>query len=313
MPPATHGAVAAPATYRMLLLLSKDRKVKPFGIVLAMSTAFGLSACGTYVPDLQDFSSGVGYSSSLPYVIDITHSVSCEVRDAVYSLYHSEYPHEDIAFLDDWGAQVDLTLAVNENGSVAPATQFFPIGQPKNWMFNWGVNANVNTSATRTDTVSFFYTIKELAKAKCAWRPTNGGMLIQSDLKFRDWLYDVVGIKKVGLTPAPTGGEASVFSSIQKQSNVLSHTVTFVLTTSGGISPQWVLRNASFIHVPLSISRMKTDTMLITLGPTASASTADGKKGTTKQLAPTALNIAQSQNTAIFITNIINNNNNFGN
>jgi hypothetical protein len=311
MPPATHGAVAAPATYRMLLQLSKDRKVKSFGIVFAISTAFGLSACGTYVPDLQDFNSGVGYSSSLPYVIDITHSVSCEVRDAVYSLYHSEYPHEDIAFLDDWGAQVDLTLAVNENGSVAPATQFFPIGQPKNWMFNWGVNANVNTSATRTDTVSFFYTIKDLAKAKCAWRPTNGGMLIQSDLKFRDWLYDVVGIKKIGLTPVPTG-EASVFSSIQKQSNVLTHTVTFVLTTSGGISPQWVLRNASFIHVPVSIGRMKTDTMLVTLGPTASAPT-DGKKGTTKQLAPTALNIAQSQNTAIFITNIINNNNNSGN
>ena len=137
-------------------------------------------------------------------------------------------------------------------------------------------------------------------------------MLLQSDLKFKDWLYDVVGIKKIALTPFPTGA-ASVFSSIQKQSNVLTHTVTFVLTTSGGISPQWVLRNASFIHVPLSIGRMKTDTMLVTLGPTASAPTTDGKKGTTKQLAPTALNIAQSQNTAIFITNIINNNNNSGN
>jgi hypothetical protein len=179
-------------------------------------------------------------------------------------------------------------------------------------MLNWGVNANVKTSATRTDTVSFFYTIKDLSKAKCVWRPANGAMLLQSDLKFKDWLYDVVAIRNWSLTPLPAK-EESVFNSIQKQSNVLTHTVTFVLTTSGGISPQWVLRNASFIHVPLSIGRMKTDTMLVTLGPTATAPTTDGKKGTTKQLAPTALNIAQSQNTAIFITNIINNNNNSGN
>jgi len=312
MPPATHGALAAPAaTYRMHLLLSKDRKVKSFGIVFAISIAFGLTACGTYVPDLQDVETG--YSDSTPYVTDIAHSISCEVRDAIYSLYHSDNEKKIYDFLDDWGAQIDLTLAVNESGSVAPATQFFPIGQPKNWMFNWGVNASLNTSATRTDTVSFFYTIKDLSKAKCVWRPPNGVMLLQSDLKFKDWLYDVVAIRNWSLTPLPAK-EGSVFSSIQKQSNVLTHTVTFLLTTSGGISPQWVLRNASFIHVPLGIGRMKTDTMLVTLGPTATAPPTDGKKGTAKQLAPTALNIAQSQNTAIFITNIINNNNNnFGN
>jgi hypothetical protein len=281
--------------------------VRAFGIVFAVFTMVGLSACGTYVPDLQDVESG--YSDSTPYVTDIAHSISCEVRDAIYSLYHSNNEDKIFNFLDDWGAQIDLTLAVNENGSVAPATQFFPIGQPKNWNFNWGVNANVNTSATRTDTVSFFYTIKDLSKAKCVWRPPNGAMLLQSDLKFKDWLYDVVAIRNWSLTPLPAK-EESVFSSIQKQSNVLTHTVTFVLTTSGGISPQWVLRNASFIHVPLSIGRMKTDTMLVTLGPIATAPTADGKKGTTQQLAQTALNIAQSQNTAIFITNIINNNNN---
>jgi hypothetical protein len=113
--------------------------LRTLGIFLAVSTALGLSACGTYVPELQDFTTG--YPDSLPYVIDIVDNVSCEVRDAVADLYadYAGTPESSqISFLDKWGAQIDLTLTVNENSSVMPATQFFPIGQPKNWMFNWG-------------------------------------------------------------------------------------------------------------------------------------------------------------------------------
>ena len=259
------------------------------------------------MPELQDFTSG--YTDSLPYVNDVVTNIYCEVRDAVYYLYHSDYPHEQYAFLDNWGAQIDLTLTVNENSSVAPATQFFPIGQPKNWMFNWGVNANVNPSATRTDTVSYFYPISELKKYKCPWRPS-GGMLLESDLKFKEWLFDAVGLKITGEASLPAGGAASAPSAASgsaKPTNVLTHTVTFVLTTSGGVTPQWVLRNASFIHVPVNSGRIRTNTMLVTLGPTAPAPSKDGKKGTALQLAPTALNKALAQNIATAITNTLNN------
>jgi hypothetical protein len=283
--------------------------LKTLGVVLAAFTAFGLSACGTYVPELQDFWSG--YPDSLPYVNDIVDNTTCEVRDAVHDLYTRYAGQPEIAFLDNWGAQIDLTLTVNENSSVAPATQFFPIGQPKNWMFNWGVNANVNPSATRTDTVSYFYPISELKKYKCPWRPS-GAMLLESDLKFKEWLFDAVGLRITGVASLPTGaapaGHAASApsgpSGGTKPTNVLTHTVTFVLTTSGGVTPQWVLRNASFIHVPVNLGRIRTNTMLVTLGPTATTPT---KEGTTLQLAPTALNKALAQNIATAITNTLNN------
>jgi hypothetical protein len=273
--------------------------LRTLGTVLAAFTAFGLSACGTYVPELQDVWSG--YPDSLPYVNDIVDNISCEVRDAVYDLYTGYAGHDEISFLDNWGAQIDLTLTVNENSSVAPATQFFPIGQPKNWSFNWGVNANVDPSATRTDTISYFYSISDLRKYKCPWRPS-GAMLLENDLKFKEWLFDAAGVGITKAAPLPAGGGTSA-----KPTNVLTHTVTFVLTTSGGVSPQWALVNSAFVHVPLTFGRMRTNTMLVTLGPTAPAPTTDGKKGTTRQLAPTALNKALAQNIATAITNTLNN------
>jgi hypothetical protein len=292
---------------------SGERNLRTLVVVVAVSVAFCLSACGMYVPELQDIATG--YTDSTPFVNDVVYNVTCEVRNAVHDLYADYAGRDEISFLDNWGAQIDLTLTVNENSSVAPATQFFPIGQPKNWMFNWGVNANVNPSATRTDTVSYFYSISELKNSPpCIWRP-NGPMLLETDLKFKEWLYDAVGVKITGAASlpagaAPAGGAASAPSGASggtKPTNVLTHTVTFVLTTSGGVTPQWALRNASFIHVPVNLGRMRTNTMLVTLGPTAQAPTKDGKKGTTLQLAPTALNKALAQNIATAITNTLNN------
>jgi hypothetical protein len=289
-------------------------KMKSSSIILTAFTAFGVSACGTYVPEIQDFGSE---TQSLIYVDDVTTSVSCEVRDAVFDLYKDYRGSDQISFLDNWGAQIDLTLIVNENGSVAPATQFFPLGQPKNWKFNWGVNATVSSSATRTETVSYFYPISELKRYHCPWRP-NGAMLLENNLKFKEWLYDAVGLSITREASLPSGVATThgVPAGGTKPTNVLTHNVTFVLTTSGGVTPQWALVNSAFIHVPVNFGRVRTNTMLVTLGPTAPAppssndpktSSGDSKKGTTLQLAPTALNMAQAQNTAIFITTTINN------
>ena len=124
-----------------------ERTLRKLGIALAVTAASGLSACGTLVPEIQDF--GNAYTSTF-LVDDIGQSVTCEVRDAFIALYNT-YPPDDVSWLDNWGAQIDLTLTVNEDLSVVPATQFFPIGQSKNWKFNWGINGTLNSSATRTE------------------------------------------------------------------------------------------------------------------------------------------------------------------
>jgi hypothetical protein len=124
-----------------------------------LGTAVVLSACGTYVLEIQDFGDS---TAGLIYVHNIVLNIDCEVRNAVYDLYKQEAGSKDIAFLDNWGAQMDLTLAVNEMGQVVPDSTFLPLGQPKNWIFNWGIGATLSSSATRTDKLSFFYLVSDL-------------------------------------------------------------------------------------------------------------------------------------------------------
>ena len=63
-----------------------ERNLRLLGIVLAVFVAIGLSACGTYVRELQDVWSGFT-GPLLPYVNDIVDNIICEVRDAVRDLF----------------------------------------------------------------------------------------------------------------------------------------------------------------------------------------------------------------------------------
>jgi hypothetical protein len=104
-----------------------------------MSTvvAFGvLSGCGTYVPDLQEF-----YETPLDgqrMVMAIVEQVQCEVQNAVRSTILEDMeqaiapeivkvakdtgkkPGRRLVWLDTWGAQVTLTLTIDEKTALNP-------------------------------------------------------------------------------------------------------------------------------------------------------------------------------------------------
>jgi len=163
---------------------------------LILGATITLGGCGTYVPEIQDFGDskkGDISEAGQVYVGQIVSNIRCEVRNAVFDLYQQEAKVPDerglkqISFLDTWGVQITLNLTVDEKGVVAPTTNFIPLAQPKNWIFNYGLGAAVSSEAQRVDKVSFLYLVSDLKKFACLQRQ-DGPFLLESDLKLKEWL-----------------------------------------------------------------------------------------------------------------------------
>jgi hypothetical protein len=256
------------------------RKIS-FHVVL--TAALGLSGCGTYVPEIQDF--GDSQAGHI-YVNQIVSNIRCEVRNAVYDLYKQagEIPDglKQISFMNDWGAQVTLNLTVDEKGAVSPTSNITPLGQPKNWIFNYGLGATVSSEAQRVDKVSFFYLVSDLRKFRCTDRQA-GLLLLSNDLKLEEWLLYATGLPALSLASLPSDPNGPF------KSNVLFHEVKFDVITTGSASPGWKLINATINQSGtfLTATRDRTHDLQITLGPTTPAPSDPNKA---KQLANAANN-----------------------
>jgi hypothetical protein len=168
--------------------------------------AFGvLSGCGTYVPDLQEFYQTPEEGRVL--VQAIVSQVQCEVNNAVRVVYLEDMklaldphvikalktarlnPTRRLSWLDTWGAQVILTLTIEEksalnpglslntpihNGAVNFVGETFPsssssaiaantysfLSVPQSYAF--GLGGTLSSDATRKETLSLFIDFKQV-------------------------------------------------------------------------------------------------------------------------------------------------------
>jgi hypothetical protein len=133
---------------------------------------------------------------------------------------------------------------------------------PASSVFTLSGGLSGTADAVRVDKVNFYYKVTELylgRNGKC-YRDTNppkDSLLIQSDLKLREWLDAMVN-----------GVATGQITAVGKQ-NVLSHEITFELTTSGNITPAWKLMRATVNQSGslLSASRDRKHDLVITFGP----------------------------------------------
>lgn len=141
-------------------------------------------------------------------------------------------------------------------------------------LFTLSGGVSALSAATRVDTFNYYYTVKELlALGYCpaddnAQAPL-GSLLIQGDLKTKEWL--LTQVFNLGT------GEGV----IDTKTNAFSHEVKFEVDTGGNLTPAW-----QFVHVTvnqggplLQASRNRTHDLLMTFGPV---------DPTTKQLASPA-------------------------
>ncbi|MGA7809280.1 MAG: hypothetical protein WCB02_32250, partial [Bradyrhizobium sp.] len=129
---------------------------------------FGLSGCGTYVPDTQDFPGNQGDQQLL--VQSVITSVRCEVANAINDIYDqtNTYPTlKPIArAFDGWGLQLTLSLKTEEKGSLNPTVVWTP-PNPATALFSLAGSATATADAIRTDKLYFYYKVKDLKGHRC--------------------------------------------------------------------------------------------------------------------------------------------------
>jgi hypothetical protein len=263
--------------------IGRRRQARPrMGLCFAISAALG--GCGLYVPNISEFPSDRVSEQQL--VQKIIQAVTCELRDAVNNFYNKQQRQH--LFIDAWGAQLTLTLTVEERSELNPTAMWTP-----NTIFSLFGGVDLSADATRTDTINSFHTIQEIRALQLCTpeeRPT-GPFLLESDLKLENLLFD-------SQTTADTGqvnfGETARAGSGK---NVIQHEVKFIVISSGNITPTWKLSRVWSVNqsgVFLAALRNRTQDLLITLGQ------ADAT-GTT--LGPAAADIALSSQIGIAVSN----------
>jgi len=224
--------------------------------VLALSAP--LINCGSVVPSLQEFPGGAAEGQVL--VHDIVSNVNCEVQQAVWALYKNR-KH---TLLDNWGVQIALSLQVSEKGTVNPTVAWLP-PSPATAVFNLNAGLSASSEATRVDKLNSFFTVQELLKYRICVERTNGPMLLQSDLKLKEWLFDVLDVGVTGQVNYKRDTPKSTFGN-----DVLSHEVKFEVITDGNLTPGWKLTNVSVNQDAslLSANRGRIHDLTVTFGPT---------------------------------------------
>jgi hypothetical protein len=237
------------------------------------SASLPLSGCGLFVPEIPENPFAKGHAVLM--IQAIVQSVHCEMGNALkdvrkYDLETARrYQQKPISdFLLHWGAEMTLTLTIDEKSSVGPNLTWMP-PSPASAVFTLGAGLGGAADATRTEKMSFYYLVPVLLNEPyCATGVQQGdenSLLVRSDLKLKEWLQDylsVIGTKE---------GQAPVTESGALKDTVLSHDIKFDITTSANIMPSWILTRVTVnptLNGPFfSTSRDRTHDLTITLGP----------------------------------------------
>jgi hypothetical protein len=234
----------------------------------SLVAAIFVGACGIRVPELQEIPGDTGAGQLL--VQDIVQSVHCEVADAVqWVVLHDPFrgrPKQQLAtaFLATWGAQITLSLTVEEKSTLNPTVVFTP-ASPITSVFTLAGNGTLSSDATRIDKLNFYYTIPQLLdRHYCTPGIQHGSassLLIQNNLRTVEWLNDYIS------TVATREADPTQVSSFQQ--NVLSHEVKFEIISSGGINPAWTLTRATIDQngTLFAVSRDRIHDLTVTFGP----------------------------------------------
>lgn len=245
---------------------------------LVVSVA-ALAGCATTTPDFRGPSETPQHQwlSQQHLIYHIQCQLAMAVTEAVKfdEANAANVPPELRAkWLSEWGAKVSLVLSVNNKNNVSPNLTFTnPLENAvtvfsKNGNVTTGQNRSVglgfswSADATRTETIGFFYSFKDLLASnidpeKC--KPSTGPYL-SSDLKIRDFL-----MKGIDISFQPG---AIIRKEGQSPYSTFTYQVKFIVATGGSANPAWKLVELSLNQSGnlFAASRIHTDDLTITMG-----------------------------------------------
>lgn len=263
-------------------------------IAKCVAASFAVSSltagCGLSVPQLHEPWEDADVDDDLAY--RIKSKIYCEFRQAVSEIgpqqtYFRGRPVDKIP--DNWGAQLTITLQIDETSSlsptgsynqvlknkVTPVTGNNPIITPQR--FSLPFTTNISSQAVRVDKYYTFYVLKNLKKRIATFENAcnepsengprdldlRGSSYLFGSLGIRDWLKGAMRTQDLPSSDLPQG-QSNKFE-------VLSYDIRFVVVTSGSVNPTWQLVNVSTAlgsNPFFSTNRTRTHQLLLTIGPT---------------------------------------------
>ena len=256
--------------------------------------AFGLSGCGLYTPDVQEFWGSPGDAAYKKRAVIA--QVTCEVQNALQILIKNDQrrqkgigqpPRLDFLY-KNWGIDILMVLTIDEKSTLAPsvsfntpvqnATKFFSrtvtTSTPQSFSTTFG--GQLSSEGYRQEKVHIFFkvadltgklegikSVETLGEHKCPYYPANATLFVQSDLKIYDWLNSMLGSQEIGQI------DLNAKDPLTKD-GVLSDEIRFEIVSMGNINPTWKLIDisANMGSAPLyNASRDRTQDLTITLGP----------------------------------------------
>lgn len=232
----------------------------------------GISACGTVVPQVEEF-----WESGSIKTLErkVKEKIYCELNDAVNRLntdtsrfvFVGGKPRFPVPV--SWGATMTLTFTIAENTAISPGLSYeTPLSGLET--FTFGIGGSLSAEATRTDKYTFFYLVEDLqhdtGECKFASEANPNGRLpsdvegssplLQSELGIYKWLDEAVDIR------------SGVGVSANNHQQVLSYDIKFNVVSSGSLNPSWKLVRVSTTSNPLfSTKRDRTHNLTINFGP----------------------------------------------
>ena len=278
----------------------------------AVLPLFGsVASCGLYVPaktfqDETPASQSPYHSAEGDYENKIVSHLVCEVANGLYAA-EDKFRLPWLAS-NKWGTAITLTITAEDQSGVSPGLSFFkpfenhifsfPAGGPVTGArsFTMGIGASVSANATRTETIQFTLVNSDLVNLARHHPSTceafEGGLMIDGDLKIREFIYDKAVIASLG--------NGNLFSGKNVSNdweypflNTFTENINFIATLSGNVNPSWKLaqfsNNTSGASL-FSATRTYTNTAIITIGtigtpPSETAAASLGASGTNQHQA----------------------------
>lgn len=265
-----------------------------------------LAGCGTTVPRLHEFWEEADISD--PLALRIKQSIYCELRKAVSEQKNQtalDANREVVeAIPDNWGAQMTLTLQVDETGATNPGVSLIKQLSGSD-VFTLGLGATASSQATRIDKYYSFFSIEalkpDLSEADTACKRFQNGTEKNLDRHGSSPLFGELGIN-TWLQNALIQMNAIPSSKFPKSQStkldVLSYDVKFIVVTTGTATPSWKLVRLTSSTSPalFSANRTRTQELLLTLGPTETVPGPKGQKTVVPGKAATDLHFTQGLN-----------------
>lgn len=286
---------------------------------IACISALAISACGTYVPTYTEFwgSDEVDVGTKIS---NIAAQTRCELRQALKIAYDANaearskgYTDKDLSWLDNWGAELELTLNVREKSDLTPAASFIDPLQSATTRFSNGTSivtpqqfslnftGELSSEATRVGIVHMSFLVSDVKKDKVLGttclpvQKAEGFLFIESNLGLKTWLIGALNPATQGIADYPARKTGPIGQ------DAISQQIKFEIVSSGGISPFWrlVRVNANTSPNLFQATRDRFQNILITIGPTDKAP--DGSRS----LSPIARSQFQAQQFGAAVANAL--------